>query len=880
MATVRLGPNQAESIDFDRPYWWSGSYHVYTDPTAYAALDETHVLGFTGQFTYDSQHRPSGTASTVDFETPEGSVYSITGVSLSMPKVQSYIDDGLGGRSFLAYVLAGDDTVYADDANNYINAFGGNDLVRMSAVSGRADGGSGTDTLVFATPAGHGVEASLLAGRATDLARNSAMLVAGFENLTGSSNSDVLQGNAGANRIDGGGGALDLVSYAGLASAVTVNLATGSASGGGGTDTLVNLDGAIGGQAADRLTGSAASDWLEGRAGADTLPVRRLAADGADVMVEAIDAGIDTVRSDAHAVLAANIEHLVLTGEDWSHGTGNALANRIEGNLGNNWIDGGAGRDTLVGGRGNDTYVVEPGDSIVELAGQGWDLVMASGSLTLGDALEGLTLTGSDALNGVGNALGNRLTGNAGANVLDGKAGADTMIGGLGDDIFVVDNVSDSCVDSAGGGTDLIRCAASHHRMGSYIESLVLTGTSGQSVVGNALGNRITSGSGSDTLDGGGGLDTLVGGAGDDLFIVGGGAAVALEAAGGGTDEVWVMGASYVLGANIENIRVGPNAPTGASITGNALANHLTGSSDLDTLNGAAGADTMDGGGNDDLYVVDHSGDVVIEGASGGYDTVQASVSLSLAAQVEAGQLTGAASVSLAGNALSNRLEGNSGANTLSGGAGADTIDGGAGIDTISYAQATAGVTVNLALHTGAGEGADQLINIEAVIGSALIDTLRGDDGVNTFTGSAGADRFQFDSLLAADVVTDFAHGVDRLQFDQSSLSIGDADLVIDGATTISAPGGHTATAELVIASTALSGSITASAVAGAIGPATSAYAVGQTALFVVHNATDSAVYLFTSAGHDASVSTTELVRLAWLSHQTALSASDVGFIA
>ena len=84
---------------------------------------------------------------------------------------------------------------------------------------------------------------------------------------------------------------------------------------------------------------------------------------------------------------------------------------------------------------GDDTYIVDnAGDKVIELPGEGTDLVKASVSYTLSDNVENLLLTGNTDINGTGNALANSLTGNDGNNVLDGDAGADTMAGGAGDD--------------------------------------------------------------------------------------------------------------------------------------------------------------------------------------------------------------------------------------------------------------------------------------------------------------------------------------------------------------------------------------------------------------------------------------------------------------
>jgi len=110
----------------------------------------------------------------------------------------------------------------------------------------------------------------------------------------------------------------------------------------------------------------------------------------------------------------------------------------LTGGVGNDTLNGGAGIDTLIGGLGNDTYQIDTTtDTITENANQGTDTVESSVTYTLGNNLENLTLTGTTAINGTGNALNNIITGNSGNNTLNGGAGIDTLIGGLGADTFI-----------------------------------------------------------------------------------------------------------------------------------------------------------------------------------------------------------------------------------------------------------------------------------------------------------------------------------------------------------------------------------------------------------------------------------------------------------
>jgi Ca2+-binding RTX toxin-like protein len=107
------------------------------------------------------------------------------------------------------------------------------------------------------------------------------------------------------------------------------------------------------------------------------------------------------------------------------------------------------------GGLGNDSYTtVASNDQIVESPFGGTDSVSSSVTYTLPKNVENLTLTGTPAINGTGNAANNILIGNGAINTLKGGAGNDTLTGNGGKDNFVFnsligfDNVTDfSSVD-------------------------------------------------------------------------------------------------------------------------------------------------------------------------------------------------------------------------------------------------------------------------------------------------------------------------------------------------------------------------------------------------------------------------------------------------
>ncbi len=264
-----------------------------------------------------------------------------------------------------------------------------------------------------------------------------------------------------------------MITVAGANEAPSVNLIVGTAA----ADNLVGTAGAdtiSGGAGNDTLSGLAGDDTLDGGAGKDSM----LGGAGNDIYIvddagdhvyetttvkSSIDAGgIDTVQSSVSWTLGSYVENLTLVGSAAINATGNTLANTLTGNNAANTLDGGAASDVLIGmggddkliggtgadamygGAGNDTYVVDnAGDSVQETNAPGEvsdaggiDLVQSSIAYALGNFVENLTLTGTSALNGTGNALNNVLAGNSAANSLDGGDGSDTLIGGGGSDIL------------------------------------------------------------------------------------------------------------------------------------------------------------------------------------------------------------------------------------------------------------------------------------------------------------------------------------------------------------------------------------------------------------------------------------------------------------
>jgi hypothetical protein len=109
------------------------------------------------------------------------------------------------------------------------------------------------------------------------------------DELTGGGGNDQLRGDAGLDKLDGGDGT-DTASYSISSAAVTVNLGTGSTTGGDAQgDTFISIENLTGSQFDDTLTGNGGDNNLQGGAGGDTLT----GGPGADMFV--LSSGNDVI---------------------------------------------------------------------------------------------------------------------------------------------------------------------------------------------------------------------------------------------------------------------------------------------------------------------------------------------------------------------------------------------------------------------------------------------------------------------------------------------------------------------------------------------------------------------------------------------------------
>jgi Ca2+-binding RTX toxin-like protein len=486
----------------------------------------------------------------------------------------------------------------------------------------------------------------------------------------------------------------------------------------------------------DLINGFQSADYMAGGAGHDRYVVDNTG----DVVAENAGQGSDFVSASVSYTLGANVESLRLLGTWAINGTGNALANYLEGNSAGNTLSGGGeddtldgkgGADTLIGGTGNDVYYVDnAGDIVIEYASEGYDIVFASNvNHALSANVEELYLIGFGAI-GTGNALDNRIYGGGGENelygrggsdtlvgslatdVLDGGTGADTMEGESGDDYFWVDNSGDVVIENSNDGYDMVFSRVDY-TLTANVEVLVLeanavTGIGNDEynyIYGNSQNNVLEGRAGADVLSGDLGADTMIGGTSSDTYYVDNAGDVVTELANEGLDYVRST-VNHTLAANVEGLILDNPATSGTGnnldndLWGNNADNVLTGGDGADHLHGEAGNDTLIGGTGDDVYWITDAAADLTESAGQGIDTVYTVVSYTLTAgaDIETLAINSAGSmqaIDLTGNGSGNIVRGNNGTNVINGGNGNDELIGMGGQDVFLFNTAL-NVTFNI----------------------------------------------------------------------------------------------------------------------------------------------------------------------------------------
>lgn len=407
--------------------------------------------------------------------------YATQGINASLAASGAQATGGSGSDTLLGFEnLNGsqyNDTLIGNSAANKLSGDLGNDTLDGGAGADQMIGGDGNDTYYVensgdvvtesnadrTTGGSDTVVSSLSTYTLGANLENLRILASGNANAIGNSLSNVIYAGAGNNMLNGGDGA-DTLSYRYAAQGVTVdlNLTTAQATGGSGSDTLLNFEHLSGSKYNDKLTGNSANNKLSGDDGDDILNGRG----GADNMIggngndsyyvdnsgdivsetnaDRTTGGNDTVYSYLTSyTLGANLENLRVQASGNANGTGNALDNTIYAGSGNNVLDGGGGIDTLSYASAGAAITLSLGlTSAQATGGSGSDTVRNFENLTGSNYAD--RLTGNDLANTLRGGAGNdQLNGGKGNDILIGGSGVDKLTGGSGLDRFVFEALSD-----------------------------------------------------------------------------------------------------------------------------------------------------------------------------------------------------------------------------------------------------------------------------------------------------------------------------------------------------------------------------------------------------------------------------------------------------
>ncbi len=697
---------------------------------------------------------------------------------------------------------SGEDTFTGNTDNNILNGGEGNDTFNYLLGSNHGNdtfmGGGGTDTLNLssgALPIGAvntiDLQASITVGGNTfsDLLGNQTLLVDAIENVSGTSQADVIIGDGNNNTLNGNDG----------------------------SDTL------DGGSGADVLNGGAGDDVLIGGSGDDFF-------DGG-LNVDWLDFGSTNT---ARANIVADLRSSAGTNNISQNGFGGVdTATNIEN------IRGGSGNDTIIlgledavaiGGLGNDSISISGrgegaqlfGDTVdnirdltqggqdagqaaqVALTGGGdvvdfshltanhqvlFDLNNASGQFNVSAFsivdTDGDGLFIDDIVSPVtGNAIGfEQVIGSAGNDVLIGADNArNTLQGGDGNDFVRIGANSGGRYDGGAGNSDTIDFSQITQDLNINLLSGTVTGAtnainidnfehitgSGQNdfIIGDSNANTILAGIGDDSITGSSGADFIDGGIGgiDSLSYAGSTDALVL-------DESNTLGTSLQITFDnsatqtITNIERFAGSSVNDTFTLNATVSPIANLTLIDgfagddtfTIQSLANGNTIIGGAGDDT--VSFLQQVIISaGTSANSFNVNAGTGVTatsfVAGDFETFTLSGNNDIfgSVVGSSGTNlTIDAGGGNDTFTGGAGDDTFNGDGGIDLGDYSGQSisqiAVINASSITVSGANLGQDTLNNTEELMLGSGDDTL-------TVSALNGTEISNIDAGLGRDSIT------------------------------------------------------------------------------------------------------------------------------
>lgn len=328
----------------------------------------------------------------------------------------------------------------------------------------------------------------------------------------------------------------------------------------------------------------------------------------------------------------------------------------------------------------------------------------------------------------------------------------------------------------AGAGDDLIRDAQLAYGDEGNDAISAETGYGGDGNDYIAFTNDAYGGDGNDVLRGGL-TGEVYGGAGRDILLVDGnfsegGAAVnytAIHGFGGFESVTFIRAVLSEFDDFLDLSHLAPSRTYTSTIESGAGRDDIRTGNGAQTLDGGTGADTMTGGAGNDVYMVDDSGDRIVEKSGGGRDMVRLTTGYDLAnlmGFVERVVIqAGASGFTVMGSAGDDhvyavgssdiRLLGAGGRDILIGGENS-AVNGGDDNDTLSVVSG----------RIYGGDGDDRLF------GGAGDSTLYGGLGADKMSGGAGSDVYYVDAF---DTVAEHGRGGrDEIRTALSSYSLHD----------------------------------------------------------------------------------------------------------